>query len=108
MLVFGGFINSEHCVDYSNTITNYNFQQNQWTTITPKSSIIPSKRANCGGTIINSGIVIFGGINGKIRLNDLWRFDLGSLIWQEIKGAGAIPKVYFIFLNIFIISREVD
>ena len=68
-----------------------------WTTITPKSSIIPSKRANCGGTIINSGIVIFGGI-WKNSIKDLWRFDLGSLIWQEIKGAGAIPKVYFIFL----------
>lgn len=36
---------------------------------------MPEKRANCGGAIVNNELVIFGGINGKIRFNDLWRFD---------------------------------
>lgn len=107
MLVFGGFINSEACVDYSNSITNYNFDENKWTLLTPKPSPIPSKRANCGGTIIGKGLVIFGGINGKIRFNDLWRFDLLTLIWEEIKGTGTIPKVslefnfnFFFFISL--------
>ena len=98
MVVFGGFMNSKNCVDYSNTISKYHFGSNTWTIINSKSQLIPEKRSNCGGTIVDNGLVIFGGINGKLRFNDLWRFDFETEMWKQIKGTGSIPKVIYLFI----------
>ena len=51
----------------------------------------PTPRSNCGAATDGKSVYIFGGCRGDLRMNDLWRFDLNSSTWLEVKTEGEFP-----------------
>lgn len=80
MVIFGGFIGGE-VADYTNNLSIFDYSKKQWTelfphTINKKRENFPLIRANAGMSSIENDIYIFGGVNGALKLNDLWSFNL--------------------------------
>lgn len=49
-------------------------------------SVEPIPRANCSAAFDGvDGIYLFGGNQGDIRLNDLWKFDLNTKRYVQIQ-----------------------
>jgi len=90
-LIFGGYFGGS-IGKYSNSIYAYNILENQWEILfqpqKPKgTNIYPKKRSNSGIAIWNNKLYVFGGTNGKIKMSDLWTFDLEKRSWEKI-----VPK----------------
>ena len=110
MLVFGGFIGGSVAL-YSRCIFSYNFETKQWATyylqsfkeksmdkeptVSTPNSDLPKKRANSGTSIFRDTLYIFGGTNGKKKLNDMWKYDLLGRKWAKIE-----PKELEIFPDV--------
>ena len=45
---------------------------------------IKKAREGCGLCHGNDKLYLFGGTNGKTRLNDLWTFDLSNSKWKSV------------------------
>ena len=105
MIVFGGFIGGNQA-EYSRSIIYYDFTKNCWDVYyiqskkKEKGAIRPKKRANSTLGIFQDKLYIFGGTNGKNKLNDMWKFDLNTRIWVEInaKDNSSFPDVNIIHI----------
>lgn len=86
MVVFGGFKEGERC----NEIHTYGFNNNTWTKINPdKSSPMPCPRAghsiacSIDSTTNHQIMLVFGGKDDENqKLNDLWKFDFTTKMWE--------------------------
>lgn len=93
MLVFGGFIGGS-VAQYSRSIIAFDLEKNIWSFYylqgkkvlegKKKEKAEPKKRANAGMGIYQNIVYVFGGTNGKKKLNDMWKFDLVKRYWSEI------------------------
>lgn len=48
--------------------------------------ITPSRRDRHSAVIYGNLFVVFGGFDGRFRVNDIHAFDLDQNVWQEIDG----------------------
>ena len=81
MIIFGGFMKGVR----TNEIDKFLFQENRWVKVNA-TGVRPSPRSGHASVIHQSSMWVFGGKDDDNRkLNDLWRFDLGTNVWQEIK-----------------------
>jgi Galactose oxidase, central domain len=89
MIVYGGFVKGVR----TNQIDKFLFQENRWVKVNvPPTSPMPKARCGHSAVIHQNSMWIFGGKDDDNRkLNDLWRFDLGTNTWQEIKVQGPLP-----------------
>lgn len=86
---FGGFLGKYG--EYWNQVIKYDISANKW--ILPyKDNAIqltdpsgPHPRGGHTSSIFNGYLYIFGGRNGEIKYNDIWRFDLSQDTWLKIK-----------------------
>ncbi len=73
----------------SQDIFCYDTLAKQWTAVTPAGSEIPPARAYhvAGYNETDKKIIISGGKNGTLQLDDTWEFDLQTQMWtQKAKG----------------------
>jgi hypothetical protein len=82
---YGAFINKLYKVN----MTNYQVQQ-----IKSKGKH-PLPRGGHTTNLVGFQLILFGGTDGALRLNDMWSFSLENLTWSEILFAGddMIPAV---------------
>lgn len=122
MIVFGGFKEGERC----NEIHAYGFNNNTWRKIIPnKSSPMPCARAGHSISCSDQVMLVFGGKDDENqKLNDLWKFDFSTKMWEEMKptnevydlptpraGHSAIMyknELMMIFGGIYEITRELN
>ena len=82
MIVFGGFLNGQR----TNEIAKYLFQENKWVKVTiPIQNAQPHARSGHTSVIYQNAMWVFGGKDEENnKLNDLWKLDLNTYVWQEI------------------------
>lgn len=83
MIIFGGFCNGER----TNELIKYLFQENRWVKLNmPVGAVQPSPRSGHSACIYENAMYVFGGKDDdNNKLNDLWRLDLNTYQWTEIK-----------------------
>jgi len=83
MIIFGGFCNGER----TNELIKYLFQENRWIKLNlPAGAIQPSKRSGHSACIYENAMYVFGGKDDdNNKLNDIWKLDLATCAWSEIK-----------------------
>lgn len=71
-----------------NTLSVCDLSARHWSTLAPRGGVGPSKRF--GQTMIHSAsgncIFVFGGTDGHEFYNDLFRFDLETLMWEDLSS----------------------
>ena len=89
MYVFGGFKNGGR----TNEVLIYHFEYNQWSSnheivqkqgVNISTYLQPEARSDHSAVVYNNEMYVFGGRNTK-KLSDLWKLNLETLEWQEIK-----------------------
>jgi len=83
LYLFGGYGGSCRLNDFY----AYNFQQRSWTEIKAKDGVgeRPGVRENNGVMVTDdegTTLLVFGGYNGRMWLNDLWSYDITSNSWK--------------------------
>ncbi|ORY95768.1 hypothetical protein BCR43DRAFT_506213 [Syncephalastrum racemosum] len=51
----------------------------------------PAGRAGHVSVVFDNKLFIFGGTDGDHLYNDIWTFDLQTLLWKQVAAAGYIP-----------------
>ena len=88
MIVFGGFVDG----DRVNTVFRFNFKTSEWRSV-GLGEVNPSPRASHSATIADNYMYVFGGKdNDDEKLNDLWRLDLDTDVWEQIIAAPGSQK----------------
>jgi N-acetylneuraminic acid mutarotase len=59
-----------------------------WSIIKVESNMKPAPRSYHAGTSTGKYLFVFGGCSGHGRLNDLWRFDVQSAVWEQLHAGG--------------------
>lgn len=88
--MFGGFVDG----DRVNTTYKFNFKSGEWCLVKVNVENMPSARAGHSSVVDDKYIYVFGGKdNNDQKLNDLWRFDVTTEDWEQVKYAqeGHIP-----------------
>ena len=81
MVVFGGGYTGDN---YLNDVWEFDLTTNTWSNITPTDETAPKVRSGHTSIYYNNKMIVFGGISGSERLNDLWEFDLTTNTWRDI------------------------
>lgn len=69
-----------------------NLSKMSWKRVEPLSELCPAKRSGATAGYFNREMYLFGGFSENLTaLNDLWAFNLDTLHWRQIQGAGEIP-----------------
>jgi N-acetylneuraminic acid mutarotase len=63
-------------------------EKSGWSVIEVKSAVRPSPRSYHAGTSTAKHLFVFGGCSGHDRINDLWRFDLKTSMWEQLHAGG--------------------
>lgn len=86
--IFGGY---DGHTRYQNTY-RYDLKEEEWQAI-PIQGEVPSKRFGHSGIVHakSNRLIVFGGWDGKDTLNDLYFFDLNTLVWSKANSDGASP-----------------
>ncbi|KAJ6247867.1 leucine-zipper-like transcriptional regulator 1 [Anaeramoeba flamelloides] len=75
-----------------NDFWEFNFVSNEWKKLKPKGEL-PCKRHFHSGSIVGPFFYIFGGSNGKRRLNDLYRYEFDTGYFMLIDDfEGNLPQ----------------
>lgn len=82
MYIYGGFKDQE--AEYNANIYAFDLKSRTWSLFynPQKTAGIPEARGNFGLAVLNNEVWLFGGINNKGTLNDLWKFNLATKTWQ--------------------------
>uniref|UniRef100_H2ZAB0 Uncharacterized protein n=1 Tax=Ciona savignyi TaxID=51511 RepID=H2ZAB0_CIOSA len=62
---------------------NFNFTQR---TVQPNSNVKPEPRWRHSSSIVDHQIIVVGGRNSLTVFNDIWSFDINSLIWSKFEN----------------------
>mmetsp|Transcript_11489 Transcript_11489/g.43122 ORF Transcript_11489/g.43122 Transcript_11489/m.43122 type:complete len:1040 (-) Transcript_11489:21-3140(-) len=89
VILFGGKTN----IGVSNELWFFSLERNQWMhAITRESDVWPSQR--CAHTLVlwrERYLVLYGGTNENVMLDDLWIFDLDTQQWEQMTFTGQAP-----------------
>lgn len=88
MYIFGGItsyqgMDGKMNSDYLNILQTYDIPQKKWRVIKPKGQA-PSPRAGHGCCVVGRDIYIFGGRQGTIVLDDMYKFNVDSEKWSRV------------------------
>jgi N-acetylneuraminic acid mutarotase len=86
----GGFLNNQPVNDTSMYCLDYNSQF--WFKLTGTNVISPKRRLGHTLTAVGKYLYLFGGMDGDLVFNDLWRFDTAGNKWEELVVYGQIPE----------------
>ena len=94
LIMFGGqYYDGQAQYVYGDTY-RWNFQKNEWRMV--ETSISPNPRSCHQAVVHKHHMYIFGGEFSTLRqfyhYRDLWRFDLKTNTWEEIKASGPSPS----------------
>ena len=117
MIVFGGFCNGER----TNEAVKYLFQENRWVKINQQGTG-PSPRSGHSACVYEGCMYVFGGKDeDNNKLNDLWKLDLNTYTWTEVKSSDSFlplersghscdvfESYMVIFGGIFEITKELN
>jgi hypothetical protein len=80
IIVWGGY-----STVYLNDMWKYSMISGSWTQIVQNGSI-PSIRTTAAAVYatISGTILLYGGYNGSVRLNDLYEYNIGTNTWKQI------------------------
>ena len=96
LVVFGGFLG--HVGEYTNKVLRFDLTLEKWSILFDNPDQIldaPFPRGGHGSAIQNQNLYIFGGTDGDLKYNDLWKFDISKKVWNEIKIENC-PDVIFL------------
>eukprot|EP00924_Labyrinthula_sp_SR-Ha-C_P004890 maker-scaffold_1-snap-gene-15.40-mRNA-1 protein AED:0.26 eAED:0.26 QI:0/0/0/1/0/0/3/0/526 len=82
MYLFGGY--DGRGGNYFNDLQEYDIKTNTWTDTEEEGEEYPSPRTDHTLVHYHGKLYIFGGYDGRLRLNDLFEFDLDSLVWTKL------------------------
>jgi Galactose oxidase, central domain len=73
-------------------MVKYFFQENKWGKVTyPPGTPVPKSRSGHSSVIHQGSMWVFGGRDeDNNKLNDLWKFEISTSTWQEIKPADGV------------------
>lgn len=87
MIVFGGFAIGHR----SNSVYSLNLSSEKWKVAHTNQG--PRGRSNHSAVVYKDHMIIFGGTNDEgEKMNDLWKLDLRTYVWEEIVGNGDKPS----------------
>ena len=87
MIVFGGFSKGER----TNSVYSLDLSSLNWSKV-PTSPRCPEIRLSHSSVVYGGSLYVFGGISDEgEKLNDFWRLDLSTSVWEEVLGEGDIP-----------------
>jgi hypothetical protein len=87
MIVFGGFSIGER----TNNVYSLNLNTEKWKLAQTTKG--PEPRSNHSAVIFQDRMYIFGGISEEgEKINELWRLDLRTYVWENLKCNGDIPS----------------
>lgn len=83
MVIYGGYADGNR----TSEIIRYSFAENKWFIVqTENSSCQPHPRSSHSAVVYKDGMYVFGGRDDdNNKYNDLWRLDLTTYEWKEIK-----------------------
>jgi len=90
VVIFGGFVGANFGEPW-NQVIMFNLATEEWT-LPYKDHIIlnsgsgPNPRSGHGAIIHKHDMYIFGGTDGDVKYNDLWKYDLRTHQWTQIKA----------------------
>jgi leucine-zipper-like transcriptional regulator 1 len=84
LYVFGGYGGGTGRLD---DFYSFDFTTGAWEEVAVLSDTRPSCRENNGAILSDSSryIYMFGGYNGSVWMNDLWKFDIETKLWTCIQ-----------------------
>jgi hypothetical protein len=86
LVLFGGFSKGV----YKNSIYFFSLEKNQWSKIECDSPL-PKGRMNHNATLIQDDLVIYAGKNESYNFDDMWKFNLLTKKWSEVKYKHSSP-----------------
>jgi|GEM_PF-637754 len=86
VIVFGGVVGG----DFDRAVRELDIATGTWETIFDNPPACPASRAYHTAVYdsANRAMWIFGGSNGATELDDLWRYDIASRVWQQVLPSG--------------------
>ncbi|KAL7025886.1 hypothetical protein ACKWTF_013679 [Chironomus riparius] len=98
ILLFGGVENTctmryEMIPKYLNDIYILHIDEDyyRWEKIKEQNFEEPCPRESHTSILYKNQLIVYGGMNGKRRLNDIWMLDLDSFSWIKLTTTGTIP-----------------
>lgn len=92
IIIFGGYTNKTNSItnelyqEHLNDIWAYSIKDYTWRRAYPNSDEVPSKRFGMGlVATTNNTLLLYGGLNSEMTLDDLWLFNIDTNMWTEIK-----------------------
>jgi len=78
MWIYGGNVGGERVGD----IYKFIFNENKWEIVKSFSKANPLPRAGHSAVVYKDSMIVFGGKDeDNNKLNDLWEFNMASLVW---------------------------
>lgn len=89
LFLFGG----HHFNTYYNDLYSFTIEKQQWTKLTSTDEGPSPRTEHAVAAVDSQRFFLFGGFNGKTRLNDLWVFDSTEMSWLKIQPQSqSVPR----------------
>lgn len=91
LYIYGGFTALDETL---NDLWEFNILAKRWRRVVPASGVgrlIPGARAEHTSVVYGNKMIVFGGYDGKKKLNDTFVFDFVSKTWAKPKAAEINP-----------------
>jgi hypothetical protein len=88
IIMFGGYDG----VQRKNDLFEYDILNKRWSEIKSEDGSKPSGRYFHACGVHGNSFIVFGGYDGRERLNDLYQFSFESRHWTAIKTFGEVPS----------------
>jgi hypothetical protein len=100
IIVFGGFVGGQYGEPW-NQVIEFNLSSEEWIPhykepLQLNSGSGPAPRCGHTAVVLKNDMYVFGGTDGDIKFNDLWKYDLKQKTWSQLKFENA-PAVMFTF-----------
>ena len=82
---------SNNDTGYNNQLLSFNPSSKEWLNLTSSGSI-PSPRAGCALAITRNKVWLHGGNNYGTVFDELYEFNMSSLIWTHVQTANTKPQ----------------
>ena len=96
LIIFGGFLGD--IGEYTNQVLRFDLALEKWSILFDNQDQIlgvPFPRGGHGSVIQKGNLYIFGGKDGELKYNDLWKFDISKKVWNKIEAKNS-PGVNFL------------
>eukprot|EP00992_Anisonema_acinus_P008610 TRINITY_DN4727_c0_g1_i1.p1 TRINITY_DN4727_c0_g1~~TRINITY_DN4727_c0_g1_i1.p1 ORF type:complete len:549 (+),score=110.10 TRINITY_DN4727_c0_g1_i1:60-1706(+) len=95
MLVFGGYGGE----GYWDDLNQLNLLTGEWEVVNVNGDIKPCHRTFSTMEIVDNRILLFGGSNHALEMNDVYIFDTKTATWEEVDCLGQVPDGRFAHIS---------